>query len=294
MADIQIRRLRDMDEMRRATEVQKIYWGDDPESVVPAHMLYSLVEHGGHVLAALEGERIVGVLIGFLGTNIEESHRPAMANLLIASKRMVVLPEYRSRGIGYRLKLAQRELALQQGVRLVTWTFDPLLAANAYLNIRKLGAICQTYRQDYYGADSLYATAGSSDRLIAEWWVTARRVKERINGSRGDLTLTQYLEGNATLVNATRVKGDGLPTPAEQTVGATSALVLLEIPVDFMTIVKQDEALARAWRAHSREPLRGMLDAGYIATDFVREEYEGRNRAFYLLSYNLSFDFSMN
>lgn len=294
MGDIQIRSLHNLDDMRRAAEVQKAYWGDDLESIVPAHMLYSLVEHGGHVLAAFDGDRVIGVLIGFLGTDIEESHRPAMANLLIASKRMVVLPAYRSQGIGYRLKLAQREVAIQQGVRLVTWTFDPLMAANAYLNIRKLGAICQKYRPDYYGKDSPYATAGSSDRLVSEWWVTARRVKERINGSRGDLMLRHYLDGNATLVNATRASATGVPLPSDHPATASSALVLLEIPVDFMTIVEQDEVLARAWRTHSRDLLLGLLNAGYIVTDFVREEYERRDRAFYLLSYNRSFDFSVN
>jgi len=71
--------------------------------------------------------------------------RPAMANLLIMSKRMVVRPEYRGRNIGFRLKMAQRDLALKQAIRLVTWTVDPLLAANAHFNIRKLGAVVQRY-----------------------------------------------------------------------------------------------------------------------------------------------------
>ncbi len=69
---------------------------------------------------------MVGVLIGFLGTNAEETERPAMANLQMVSKRMVVLPEYRGQGIGYNLKVVQRDLSIRQGIRLVTWTFDPL------------------------------------------------------------------------------------------------------------------------------------------------------------------------
>src|SRR3990170_500956 len=38
-----------------------------------------------------------------------------------------VLPEFRG-GLGYRLKRAQRERALSQGLDLIEWTFDPLQA----------------------------------------------------------------------------------------------------------------------------------------------------------------------
>jgi predicted GNAT superfamily acetyltransferase len=77
-----------------------------------------------------------------------------MAILQLFSKRMVVLPEYRGQGIGYRLKLAQRDFAIEQGIRLVVWTFDPMLAPNAHLNIRKLGVVCHTYYENYYGTSS--------------------------------------------------------------------------------------------------------------------------------------------
>src|ERR1051325_2288200 len=90
-----IRLLQKLDEMREAVELQKTYWGTDLESVVPAHMLFSLATSGGHVLAAFDGDKMVAVLIGFLGTDIQEPNRPAMANLRIVSKRMIVLPDYR-------------------------------------------------------------------------------------------------------------------------------------------------------------------------------------------------------
>src|SRR5664279_5331815 len=203
METIEIRPLRAFDDMRSVVEMQSNYWGDDLESVIPAHMLFSLANHGGHVLAAFDGSRPVGVLVGFLSTNMEEPMRPAMANLQIFSKRMVVLPEYRGQGIGYRLKLAQRAIAITQGIRLVVWTFDPMLALNAHLNIRKLGAICHTYNEDYYGTSSEggLARLGSSDRLMVEWWVTNRRVEERIHGSRTDLTLSHYLDANTPILN---------------------------------------------------------------------------------------------
>lgn len=294
MDTIQIRPLQTLPDLRLAVDLQKSFWGNDLESIVPAHMLYSMVNYGGHVLAAFDGQRMVGVLMGFLGTNIEESHRPAMANLLIASKRMVVLPEYRSHGIGYRLKLAQRDLAIKQGVRLVTWTFDPLIALNAYLNIRKLGVVCQKYRRDYYGADTLYATLGSSDRLVVDWWVTHRRVEERIKGKRGDLTLNQYLEANTPIVNPTISQAGGFPMPTEDINPPEGSFALLEIPLDYPAMVASNEPLAREWRAHTRALFENLMREGYIVTDFLRETYDGRDRAYYLFSFNIGFDFSLN
>lgn len=281
-----IRPLTTLNEMRAAVELQKSYWGDDLESVVPAHMLFSLATAGGHVLAAFDGDRMVGVLIGFLGTNIEEPDRPAMANLQIVSKRMIVLPEYRGHGVGYKLKKRQRELAIRQGIRLITWTFDPLLAANAHLNIRKLGVICTQYLEDYYGTDDEGGLSrfGSSDRLLVEWWVTNRRVEERLNRTRNDIALRQYLEADTPIANPTLLNPAELPVPSDMVVMPTGSLILVEIPVNYEALTRQDVDLAKAWRVHIRDVMERLLSAGYVVTDFVREQHEARDRAFYLLS----------
>jgi predicted GNAT superfamily acetyltransferase len=297
MDTVQIRPLSTLEEMRVAVELQRVYWGDNLESVIPAHMLLSLANFGGHVLAALDGEIMVGVLVGFLGTSTPDSNRPAMANLQLVSKRMVVLPAYRNRQIGYRLKMAQRDIAVKQGIRLVTWTFDPLVAANAHLNIRKLGGISHAYHENYYGTEEEggLTIAGSSDRLFVEWWVTNRRVEERIGGRRGVLTLKQYLEADTRILNPTTVETNGTPWPAEKLLSAAGALVLLEIPLDYIGIASKDSMLAQAWRAHTRELFGRLLTKGYLVTDFVRETYEGRDRAFYVFSHGGNqFDFSQN
>jgi predicted GNAT superfamily acetyltransferase len=285
--EIEIRPLRALEDMRPVVELQKTYWGDEIESVVPAHMLFSLANHGGHVLGAYDRDKLVGALIGFLGTDVEDKRRPAMANLQIVSKRMIVLPEYRSHGVGYHLKMAQRDIALQMGVRLVTWTFDPLLAVNARLNIRKLGAVSQRYLENYYGTESEggLSRQGSSDRLLVEWWVTSRRVEERVFGKRGELSLRHYLEANTPILNPITVSADGLPIPAEIHNPVEGSLAFLEIPVDFAS-VEANTALAETWRRSTRSLFRQMFADGYIVTDFLRETHEGRDRAFYLLSYN--------
>jgi len=286
--DIEIRPLHALSDMRAAVELQKIYWGSDSESVIPAHMLFSLANHGGHVLAAFDGNQMVGVLVGFLGTNIEETERPAMANLQIVSKRMVVLPEYRSGGIGYRLKRAQRSMAITQGIRLIVWTFDPLLSTNAHLNIRKLSAISQRYLEDYYGTenDSGLARLGSSDRLLVEWWVTNRRVEERLYGRRGEITLSQYFEAETPILNPTIVLPNGFVSPPTESKLPTGSLALLEIPTNTPKMEQADPELAHLWRMHSRAQFKTLFERGYIVTDFLYEPHEGRERAFYLLSYN--------
>lgn len=295
--NIKIKALRTLSEMRQAVDLQRIYWGNDVESLVPAHMLFTIASYGGHVLAAMDGDMMVGVLIGLLGTNIEESHRPAMANLLIASKRMVVLPDYRGGGIGYRLKLAQREFAVKQGVRLVTWTFDPLRAPNAYLNLRKLGGVCQKYQTDHYGSDdaSGLAVYGFSDRLHLDWWVTNRRVEERINGSRPDMKLPQYLDANAAIINPTRYQeGERFVQPSTRLTEPDGAFALIEIPLNFSDMISTDPDLTRAWQMHIRDVFTTLMRGGYIVTDFLRDVHEGRDRGFYLMSYDMGYDFSRN
>lgn len=291
MTDITIRPLRSFDEMHPAVDLQRTHWGDDLESVVPAQMLFTLATHGGHVLAAFDGARMVGLLIGLLGTGEDYVDGPVFSHLQVASKRMVVLSEYRSHGIGYRLKMAQRDFALQQGMKLVTWTFDPLLAPNASLNLHKLGAICRTYLLDYYGTTTGagLTTLGSSDRLLAEWLIAHERVAARAAGTYTAPALAQVLESGATIVNPAVVSGGEWIAPGEID-SARGATLLLEIPLNYTAMIGAQPDLARAWRGHTRGLFQDLFGAGYIATGFVRATYEGRDRAFYVLSRKETFE----
>jgi predicted GNAT superfamily acetyltransferase len=280
---IDIRPLLALPEMQDAVLLQRSYWGDDLESVIPVHMLFSLARHGGHVLAAFAGDAMAGVLVGFLGTDIERDG-PAPSKLQIVSKRMVVLPEYRNQGIAYQLKMAQRDATMQQGLDLVTWTFDPLLATNAHLNIRKLGAICTRFYQDYYGTADWggLVLLGTSDRVWVEWRLREPPVEARVSATHEALRLRDYLDNGTPILNPALAAD--LPWPAQAVSAVREQQVLLEIPRDYMAIVRADEALARAWRAHIREQLHHLMQAGYRIVDFVGDHYEGRDRVFYVLS----------
>ena len=284
MKDIRITRLMDSRQLDGVVELQKSWWGKQAGNLVPRHMLHSLAHYGGHVLGALDGDKLVGFVMGFIGTDIDiddRDARPAMANLLIMSKRMAVLPGYRGRNIGFRLKMAQRDIAMKQAIRLITWTVDPLLAPNAHLNIRKLGAVAGRYATDYFAADGSPALRG--DRLIIDWWVTQRRVKERARGAGSQLGLKRYLDVSAPIVNRAEAGGDWLrPRGMTDVPGSTFALV--EIPGDFLALAESDSALAADWRQHIRDVFQRIFAAGYIITDFVSDDFQGRRRSFYLLS----------
>ena len=284
MAEIDIRRLLSAAEHEQAVELQKSYWGEDAAYLVPRHMLHSISHYGGHVLGAFDGDVLVGLVIGFIGADIDVNApdaRPAMANLLIMSKRMVVLGAYRGRNIGFRLKMAQRDLALKHAIRLVTWTVDPLLAPNAHLNIRKLGGVIQRYATNFFGLDE--ADSLRSDRLVVDWWVTQRRAKERAKGAGGGLTLQQYFEVNAPIVNRAEAAQPWLK-PRRMTDVPGSTFALVEIPGDFRALEAAERNLADEWRYHIRDVFPRMFAAGYIVTDFVSGQFENRRRSFYLLS----------
>jgi predicted GNAT superfamily acetyltransferase len=118
------------------------------------------------VLGAFEGECLVAFIFGFLGTDEAAPGRPALARLKHCSHQLGVLPDYQNQGIGYRLKLAQRDFVLKQGVRLVTWTYDPLESRNARLNIAKFGAVRRTCLREPYGVMTGALNAGvPADRL---------------------------------------------------------------------------------------------------------------------------------
>lgn len=268
---ITIRTLHTPEEMDAAVDLQKVYWGDDMGSLVPSHMLLSIAKYGGHIHGAYDDLQMVGMLHGFLGARIQpDDDLSAPKRLLVMSKRMVVLPEYRGHKIGERLKLAQRDFAIRHGIELVTWTFDPLLARNAYLNLHKLGAVGQQYEEDYFGSNATNP-ALSADRLVVNWWVQHPHVQARQEKAINPVA-ESLLRGAVQCINETVTNAGGLPVPLDTLQTPSNPVVLLEIPIEFVPVERLDAGLGRLWRDHVRAAFHLLLNAGYIAVDVIRSK----------------------
>ena len=150
-----------------------VTWGAD--QVVPVPLFVVARETGGQTLGAFAGNQMVGFTLGLAG--IHEG-KP-----IIHSHMTAVLPEFRDRGIGRMLKLAQRNDCLSRGMHLVEWTFDPLELKNAHFNINRLGAVAKRYLPNCYGITESPLHAGlPTDRLMAEWYLDSPRVTAVLGG----------------------------------------------------------------------------------------------------------------
>lgn len=165
-----IRPVTDLAELHACVELQRAAWGLADIDVIPMRMLVTQIRVGGLVLGAFEGEQLIGFLNAMPGIRDGSPYW--------YSQMLAVRSEYRNRGIGADLKIAQRSHAKERGIHLIEWTFDPLESKNAYLNIVKLGIIARRYYVNLYGATASQVQQGlESDRLIAEWWIDKARVE---------------------------------------------------------------------------------------------------------------------
>ena len=178
MSTLLIRTIDSLDEVRRVEELQKEVWGMQDRDIVPLTEMVAVRDSGGQLIGAFDGEALVGFVYGFVaiegGRTVHHSH-------LLAVK-----PSYRGADVGYRLKLAQRERVLAQGLTRMTWTFDPLQSVNAHFNFGKLGVVCDQYKIDFYGdQSSSFLHRNGTDRLWVTWPLASSRVKERLREPAG-------------------------------------------------------------------------------------------------------------
>ena len=295
--------LENVDELTEVEEIQRQVWPESETDVVPAHMLLAAVHNGGVAIGAYiaqsEGatggddpvpDQMVGFVFGFPGIYLTpDGPRPKHA-----SHMMGVLPGYRNLGIGFGLKRAQWQMVRNQGLDRITWTYDPLLSRNAYLNITRLGAVCNTYLRDAYGQmrDSLNIGL-HSDRFQVDWWINTSRVKRRLSSKpRLALDLAHFLPAGARIVNPTEPMPDGWMQPGDSGPDAIADvegenLLLLEIPPDFPALKEAKPQVALAWRLHTRAWFEELFQRGYLITDFIH--LPGKSaRSFYVLSHGES------
>lgn len=254
-SSIVIRDIETTAEFKAIEEFQREIWGIPDIDVVPLYHLVASVASGGILLGAYDRTEIVGFVYGFVGfergRTVHHSHM------------LAVHPEYRSQDLGFRLKAAQRERVLSQGISIMTWTFDPLQSLKANFNIRKLGAVADRYYIDFYGSDAAsFLHSTGTDRLWVSWMLRSERVISRIEKSlaiddrQPPRPLVDQDPGEVPILNDL----SGLAAEDE---------VSIKIPRSINSIAERDRGLAMEWRFATRDAFVAAFDAGFAVSDFV-------------------------
>ena len=160
----------ELEEFRACVALQQEVWGFSDAELVPLRIFSLAPKIGGQVVGAWEGNSLVGFAMAIPGSR---NGRPYLHSHMVAVKE-----GHRNSGLGRKIKLFQREDAIVRGYELMEWTFDPLEIKNAYFNLERLGAIARRYNANQYGiTNSPLQGFLPTDRLVAEWWMTSRRVQ---------------------------------------------------------------------------------------------------------------------
>ncbi len=257
---LRIRPLSDWNEFLAAEELQRAVWQmPDWRDAVPANFLITALKNGGIVLGAFDAAHLVGLAFSFIA--LDRHFDPPL--LKHHSHMLAVLPEYQGRRIGLELKWQQRDLALAQNIRLMTWTYDPLLGPNANLNLMRLGAIARRYIVNAYGEMTDGLNVGlPSDRFEVEWWLDAPRVR-----ARRAAALPALADWDALVAGGARVVS--LDEPEALAWDSHVEVLLVEIPPDLAALKAADPASALSWRRRTRAVFQSAFGAGFAATAFI-------------------------
>ena len=197
---IHIRSCSGLEELEACVQLQVDVWGYADGDVIPRRVFLVAQKIGGQVLGAFDTDRAgaaglshatqgdAGSMVGFALALPGVKTGSGQPVSYLHSHMLAVREGYRNAGIGRRLKLAQREDALQRGITRMEWTFDPLEIKNAHLNLHRLGAIVRRYEPNFYGSSSSRLQGGlPTDRLVAEWWMDSPRVHARLRPQTAEL-----------------------------------------------------------------------------------------------------------
>lgn len=225
-----------MDELADCVQLQRDVFALPEVELSPVRHLIVTKNAGGFSLGAYDGDRLIG-----FGLSVPAFMRGERA---FYSHMTAVHADYQSHGIGGKLKWAQRDRALAEGVRYIKWTFEPVKARNAYFNLEKLGATINEIQEDFYGIDYTTAPGGkiglASDRLFAEWHLESPKVIALAKGEK-------YIEGRE-------------PTATVQ------------IMDDWQGLVDNDPERAKAEQLRIRAEFQTAFGYGMVCRGFHRDE----------------------
>jgi predicted GNAT superfamily acetyltransferase len=259
-AAVTIRPCREREELKACEAIHS-------RELLGVRSLRAACDAGGILLGAWVSEELAGFVFSY---RVETP-----CGRLQHSHLLAIRPRFRGLGLAYLLKVAQATAARQQGAAWIVWTFDPLEAVNAQLNVARLGVNCRKYFVDFYGTTGSPLHAGlETDRLLAEWTlevptVTAPAAREH---------------GPAPTIIHSRAGRHGFPEPVRVEDDLGDPRLALPIPSQVQELKRSDLGLARAWRQATRRAFQTYLGRGYRVGGF---DLHGSGRAGHLPAFLL-------
>lgn len=255
-AGVSVRELTLLAELEAVVDLFSTIWGRSANPPMTLELLRAFTKAGNYVGGAVDGERLVGACVGFFHAPAEDALHSHIAGVSKAAA---------GRGVGFALKLHQRAWALLRGVSDVAWTFDPLVARNAYFNLVKLAARPAEYLPNFYGAmaDAINGD-DDSDRLLVRWPLRAGAVVRACSGHGVGAVADDEIRTGAVV--ALGVAEDGGPRPGRLD-GTTS---LVAVPGDIEGLRAADPDLAQRWRCAVRDALTSLVGGGGRIDGFDR------------------------
>ncbi|MGE7763061.1 GNAT family N-acetyltransferase [Peribacillus sp. NPDC097895] len=269
--EIVIRSLHRIEELEDVRKLESNIWGDTDS--IPSHQTITAVKNGGLVLGAYCEGQLIGFQYSFPGFNGK--------SVYLCSHILGIDEQFRNKGIGEKLKLAQREEAIKLGYSLITWTYDPLESINGYLNIGKLGGVCSTYIPNCYGEmEDLLNSGIPSDRFLVEWHIG----KKETTDSRGRGIALDFVIENSLIQWDTIEKGLPVPTVTLPLPEQECDIAFVAIPKDFRTIRDTNIQAANEWRMKTRDIFTDLFQQGWQVIDFIKNPMTEIPIQFYVLS----------
>jgi predicted GNAT superfamily acetyltransferase len=253
-------RVRTIAERREADAVADIFTRVWQRAEISADFTWALAYAGNYVALAEADATVVGAALAFRGHDDEGP--------LVHSHITGVLPELQGRSVGYALKLHQRAWTLAAGLDRLTWTFDPLVARNAYFNVTKLGAELVRFHPDFYGPLPDGINAGDeTDRCVVSWRLSSERSLAALAGTLAPPDVARLRDEGAHVVLSRGPDDEPKLTPEE------APTLLCHLPSDAVALRAERPEVAMAWRRALRAVLDPAFANGYRVVGVSRDSW---------------------
>lgn len=246
------------EELRSVCDLFRHIWDDDPADPAVTPLLLQALEFAGNYVSVAEADgHLVGACVGFFG--LTEDGWELHSHIAGVTSRL------RGRHVGFALKTHQRAWAVDRGVNLIRWTYDPLIRRNAIFNLCKLAVSPRRYLPNFYGPMTDAINAGDeTDRLLVDWHLLDPAVAHACSGRARTSDLDDLRKAGAVL--GLSADANGAPVLGD----LDASRVLVAIPDDIERLRTVDPSRAMDWRLGIRDVLGGLISEGAVITGFVR------------------------